>query len=506
MKRLKRTERWRSPCGKEFRGRPLLLEQLEERCVWSYSITDLGTLPGGCTSDGYAVNVNGLVTGSSDITGCSVSPGIAHPFLWDPNHVPPMQDLGTLGGTSGSSSGYAINNKTNPQVAGVAQTSGGAMHGFVYDGANMVDVGVLPGGGSQSSMRGLNSNANEVAVGESDAGAQQLGAVHAVTWDPVNHLQDLGTVLGGLRSFAYALDDASPPHIVGQSQGTAFNQVCGIETIIHFHAVLWHGSDMILDLGTLDGNKFESHAFGINAGGEAVGDSSDSTGEPCGRYPPHAVSFQNGSVTRLDLDPGAVGIGQSRALGVNVSGVIVGIAGTGNTGMLPFVQQRAILYDPAGGTPHWHNLVDLLPAGSGWQLQEANGINGSGQIVGRGICCSGPGNQPLTQHAFLMTPTAGPSGSGGGDRQLDVPMADSLAAQGQSTFAAPTNSLVSPAPAGSATAQPTVMEVSTGDQAAAALAPKAPAVLQSPPREPLATMAGSPVAELKINWSAGLLG
>ena len=44
-----------------------------------------------------------------------------------------------------------------------------------------------------------------------------------------------------------------------------------------------------------------------------------------------------------------------------------------------------------------YDLNDLLPAGSGWDIQKATAINNGGQIVGYGYI-NGQG------HAFLMTP------------------------------------------------------------------------------------------------------
>jgi probable HAF family extracellular repeat protein len=51
------------------------------------------------------------------------------------------------------------------------------------------------------------------------------------------------------------------------------------------------------------------------------------------------------------------------------------------------------------------NMIDLnalLPAGSGWRLDTASGINDLGQIVGNG-------NINGYEHAFLMTPTPEPT-------------------------------------------------------------------------------------------------
>ena len=48
------------------------------------------------------------------------------------------------------------------------------------------------------------------------------------------------------------------------------------------------------------------------------------------------------------------------------------------------------------------SLDTLLPANSGWALQDAHGINDLGQIVGYGI------NPDGNQHAYLLSPLSQP--------------------------------------------------------------------------------------------------
>ncbi len=58
--------------------RTLLIEQLEERCLLSYSVTDLGTLPGLPSSKALGINLSGQVVGE-----CDANSGSDHAFLWD---------------------------------------------------------------------------------------------------------------------------------------------------------------------------------------------------------------------------------------------------------------------------------------------------------------------------------------------------------------------------------------------------------------------------------------
>jgi len=72
-----------------------------------------------------------------------------------------------------------------------------------------------------------------------------------------------------------------------------------------------------------------------------------------------------------------------------ISGTWVG-ATQSNSG---FILYHAFLW--SGGS--MKDLNDLIPAGSGWVLTEATGINDSGQIVGNGTLGG-------VERAFLLNP------------------------------------------------------------------------------------------------------
>jgi probable HAF family extracellular repeat protein len=73
---------------------------------------------------------------------------------------------------------------------------------------------------------------------------------------------------------------------------------------------------------------------------------------------------------------------------VNGQGVVVGEASNSANKRVAFVWQNGIMTD----------LNTLIPATSGWLLQDATGINDNGQIVGTGTI----GGQ---MHGFLLTIT-----------------------------------------------------------------------------------------------------
>ena len=81
------------------------------RTAWGgiqYTVTDLGTLPGGSGSEAWGINASGEVVGYA-----SNSSGYQHAFLYSNGT---MKDLGTLPGLYSASCAYGIN--ASGQVVG----------------------------------------------------------------------------------------------------------------------------------------------------------------------------------------------------------------------------------------------------------------------------------------------------------------------------------------------------------------------------------------------------
>jgi probable HAF family extracellular repeat protein len=126
-----------------------VLEALEDRCLLSYSVADLGTLAGSF-SYAYGINASGQVVGQST----EASFGFLHAFA-----TPPMQDIGTLGGNY--SVAYGIN--SSGQVVGESQNADYLHHAFLYDATAtpaMQDLGTF--GGWTSQAYGINSSGQVV--------------------------------------------------------------------------------------------------------------------------------------------------------------------------------------------------------------------------------------------------------------------------------------------------------------------------------------------------------
>jgi probable HAF family extracellular repeat protein len=296
-----------------------------------------------------------------------------------------ITSLGGLGG--GASTGYAVNNSGT--VAGWGLNSSGAQQGFVSATGGLT---ALPlGSGTESYAYGINDAGT--VVGNTYIGGQSYATVWSGT----------GTTVLGANTYAMAINNSGE---VAGSNGQAFvlvdGQVQSLATLSGiqwssaygindsgevvgagelangtFRGLIWSPDGTVVLVGTLGGTS--SEATDVNDSGEVVGFASLADGYQ------NAFSQTDGTMTDL----GTLG-GSSYAYGINASGEIVGYS------YLTDGDQNAFLY--TDGT--MLNLNSLLPANSGWVLEEAFGINNAGQITGMGLFDG-------QETAFLMTDPAG---------------------------------------------------------------------------------------------------
>jgi probable HAF family extracellular repeat protein len=373
FKSLTLTSSRRRPTRRPSSAR-LSLEALEDRCMPSYSVIDLGTL-GGTISHADDVNASGQVVGWS-----ARSSGIEHAFLWQ-NGI--MTDLGTLDGSYSTANG--INDVG--QIVGSAGTADGTAHPFLLtpedtDGNGTPDLWFRDSNSDGKNDLMLDLGPDRDAFDVNNAG-QVVGNLrpggydaHAFRWDN-GVMTDLGT-LGGPTSSATAINDA------GQVTGTSDTAMGGLS------AFLWQGGVMH-DIGPFGPSD-------INQSGQVTGWANGYAS----LWTPTAPNGTEGSLTSLGALPRypwgeyRVASDYSFGTGVNDSGSVVGISHAyylDNYDTASFDTDRGFV---------WTDGV-MENLGYDFGLQSATAINNAGQIVGNGPYDS-TGNPTYPYRAFLLTP------------------------------------------------------------------------------------------------------
>ncbi len=315
-----------------------------------HNIVDLGTL-GGPGSFALDVNESRQVTGNARYTTANTR---LHAFLWSENA---MTDLGYLTNGTEFSRGYAIND----HGVVVGESDNNASKAFLFDGSNLINLGTL--GGASAVAHDIN-NAGEI-VGASSNGS----ASRPFKRLPDGTFVDLGTLLGTTNSSgrAWAINEAGVAVGLSRNEANTTSQ-----------ATLWNGGS-ISNLGSLAGGTFFSQAYAINDSNVVVGSSVIGKVSPTSSTDlNHAFVWQNGAMTDLGAHPSNTNFIHCEAKDINNAGEIVGY--TARFFSNPTSGGAAMLWKD--GTAH--DLNDLIPAGSGWILQSAEGINDRGDIVGYG--------------------------------------------------------------------------------------------------------------------------
>jgi probable HAF family extracellular repeat protein len=318
----------------------------------SYTVTDLGVLPGGISSNGLDINEASQVSGVSDATDAD---GFGkRGFLFDADEMlnlglPPLPSVLYSTAPALNDVGQLVVNGTN-----------GAFHAFLWSDGDFVDI-----------QQGLPNAVYSEGVALNDAG-HIVGDVvldqgggnfphHAFLYDGATMI-DLNPLFGGNYSDAVDINDAGAivgaARFAGSSLVRAFLVQDGVATSL---------SDLTSEAASIN-------SFGDIAGGAYF----DSPFE-------RPVLFVEGDVIDLGLLPGATA---GTAAAINDAGVVVGFCKITNNISHAFIYADGAMTD----------LNDLIPADSEWTIEEANDINLDGTIV------AAARNSQGKKHAVLLTP------------------------------------------------------------------------------------------------------
>jgi len=309
-------------------------------------------------------------------------------------------------------SGVAQQINNNGQVAGWIFV-GGAAHAAIWSGGAWRDLGV-PAGEQLSVLNGINDAGAAVgfsfaslppAPGSSDldnrwqavlapAGATAVQPLSAIAPDSFAYaINNAGAIVGCLDNYLDAFPDPHRAFVYANGTLTELHALLTPQPAIDFTCARdVNGQGVVV--GEIDasglrrgffyrngvatrldqGARFMTMARAINAAGRIAGD-----GQLPGLSAEHALSYDVATAAFASLGVEATGASSSQGNDINLGGDVVGTMLL-NVGPHAFLASGGRVYD----------LNDLIPAGTGWVLQDAVSLNDRGQIVGRGVLTSSP--------------------------------------------------------------------------------------------------------------------
>jgi len=332
----------------------------------AYAFTDLGRVEDS-GSEAKAVNTNGVAVGSIGYNSQGTIrerafyySGGVRGFDFDAGSAPNMKSGALAVDDAGCAVGWTQNTDGAPVYFEMFKAADSCPHNDTIFGANL--------GGVNSTAYGVNNGGLMVGVSKTDS---DLYHACSLAFDSTT-MSDLGVLPGGSSSAAMDVNDEGV--IVGYSDTESVVQT----------ATRWD-SGVPTDLGAFPGSAAGTQSYAL-----AVNNAEDpqivgwSYGSAAGGQQ-HGCVWQNGLMEDLGTLAGG---DTSEAWDVNDLGEVVGWARTAD------YHVHAVLWD-ATGTIIDLNTVEGIP--SGWILAKAEGINNSGQIVGRGVYDG-------SDRAFLITP------------------------------------------------------------------------------------------------------
>jgi probable HAF family extracellular repeat protein len=349
----------------------------------TYTVTDLGTLPGPKIETSTPAAING----QAQVAGTSGYSAFRYTSIKEP-----MEDVGSNPADS-VSRGFGIN--ASGQVVGDS-TFGGSdsiSHAAIFEKGSAANLVTLKEGGPYSRANGINASGQVVGFYGSELDSS---ASRAFIWSVSTGMLDLGT-LGGAYAQAYAINDSG--FVTGNSQPAESKPGVTHAFICRPFSITNRAIKGMRDLGTL-GGRFSYGTF-INADNHVVGYSTISNSDN------RLHAFLHDGTKMRDL--GSLGgksleSDQSFALGINSVDEVVGFSylpgkqvAFSSTGWTAVPQQVAFVYSQ-GLMMNLNELID--GAAKSYRLFSATAINDKGQIVASALDYN-----TNAMHALLLTPT-----------------------------------------------------------------------------------------------------
>jgi probable HAF family extracellular repeat protein len=324
----------------------------------TYTLQDLGTLPGSTVSQGYALNELGQA--------CGTSGSLATAILFSDGHV---FDLG--GFVSGD---VTVANGINDSTVVVGYERFAAIatsHALIWSNGKIQDIhspSLFPSGTEAMAI-----NDSGVVIGE---GWLNNYSFHIFLYEN-GQMVDIGPP-GSFQASVGAINDAG--EIIGNYYTSSTD-----------NGYFLYSNGKFTKLAVPAGAAITADA--INNAGVIVGAISFNNGAPS-----HAAIYTNGVWTDLGAFPGATA--GTAATGINTAGQIIAVAGYRVTSYHPFIPAKTIACIVRNGGVV--NLNTLIPTNSGFNLSRAIAINDAGQI----LCNTKTQNGVMVsnQHAVLLTP------------------------------------------------------------------------------------------------------
>ena len=364
--------------------------QQPTRPAVQYTVTDLGTLPGGNFSQPFFMNRYGLVSGSS-----SLPDGNQHATLW-------LEGLkGDIGAPGlGGPNSIAFGDNERFQAAGEAETAASDPNGedfcgfgthltclpFLWRDGEMVQLPTLGGNNGVAmtiSNRGEVAGFAETLTPDPGCPAPQVLHFKPVVWESAG-IHQLPTIGGDPDGVAEEMNDDG--QVVGGSGTCATFNTNLLYNLVPVHALLWEKGHAT-DLGNLGGQTGQAGgniALDINHQGQVVGNS-DLPGDTTF----HAFLWTKRTGMR---DLGTLsGDVASLSISINDAGSVIGASLDANFNPRAFLWEKGVMTD----------LNTLIAGDSPLYLLTGCSINSHGEITGLGLTSAGE------IHTYLATPAQG---------------------------------------------------------------------------------------------------